>query len=1850
MKRYAKAVSIFVCLILFTVTAAFAMQDGQSTITVTVEDDYTNDPVESVLVRLLDGGNEIASGTTDLTGRTELVISVTSNEEPDNLIPESFQVSESYPNPFEQSSSVNLQIEEPQEVQAEIYNIIGQRVASLQVNLTPGTYTLQSSLGHLAQGVYFLRILGTQSQTIKMTKVGDRIFSGGSILNINPANFVTRSGPGMAGLSVDGHSGRNLTLVTSAGSYDTYQQALQVASDTSLTVEMSRNNEVIVRVADESSPTQDVQATLMVDGDGFSQQITSPDTLTLKSGFYTISADEANTAAFSQQVEIASEDQTVTVLTQVKTLADNQLQLEGLITDESTTDPISRAYIYLLNQTTSDTLAGPLFAGSDGVLDAIASFENGPDLDLSILYRKSGFTDIETTTSVSLPDTLDLTSALQPAPAPTASFTVTGDQTIDSPLVFDASASAGATGESLTYSWDFGNGASGGGESIGYVYSNSGSYTVTLTVVGEFGASSQTTQTVSMADVQPAGSATLSGTVFTNSGDELEGVLVTTADGSVSGVTNPEGDVSLEGFDTGVPLVLTLTRDGYSTQYVRTEIPAGTESAVFEANILPRASSMITDQIEVGGQFEGDDGARVTLPIDGFVNEAGETVTGDVEMTFTPLDVRDDGNLRAFPGSFSAVTNGGNQGELVTFGLTEYNFEQDGETVQLAPGKKATIEIPYYLENNTEGNPVQVGDIVPLWSLDESSGLWVEEGNGSVVASAGSPTGYALRAEVTHFSWWNIDAINDRYTVIAECKIIDNNGLPTLDIPDGGACFIRGVTGSGCTGRSIATTQIPSGTSIEIPLSSDCNTTLFASSPNGESGNSTISGTSGSTINVTIELSSQLNNNGQTLTVNDVETDELNQNSVTYQLDPENNEFIILELEKIGNGRPIASIKLFDPHNNLIDSIELTNGNLFSAYKKRLLFEVQNSGLHRIEIDHTEGNELFYTLRVQPLEELTLESELDFSVIRGISRYLYIVPDADYIVRSDDGGTLFKRHFTELGNFFTTGDSGGPLNLFSLRQDSVYVIEHINQDGPEVIQKQFLLEGQLRENLILEPENVLTLDLIQSGESFLFDTENSENVVVEIDKSPGENVSATLNLIDPTGNILDTDFLEEGAISNTYRAQVFSNITSNGLYRIEIVPNNGSSGNYSIRTYSPEEVLLDEEYNFTVPNGGSYYHIFKPQSDLVVRANTGIELLDTSFNSLGGLFFRGETVGLKLSEESQYLIFNEGYFPGNSNGDYPRSFVMSEVLRQEVNFDGGQYITSNIFNAPNQAHVYTFDAVPNSGVVAFIEKVQSQLGVTSYVGRVGNGTYYDFDALVTNPSSNAISTVIEANSSDTYAVVIIGNQTNGSYDIQVDFAEPAESYVISPDLTCPGSTLRSIHAAVYAAPANSSISLCEGAFDVMVPIEMVNSNISITGLDRNNSIVRSSLQNFMRVSGDNIQMNNLSIETNAQGRFSSGVAVRIEGNNFQASNLIVRPIENVGGYDTGFEINGDNSVIEQSEFINNGEGTAIELSGVSGILIDSNEFLNHGFAIRSRFLSGDITISNNSFLYNSGSAIPAAIELEPSSFDTDGITNRVIEYNTINFENESGQIITSNQIPQQATNDMIRGNTINWLPRSATSIAIDADVGRETSSVLIEQNKVATSNTSGGIGIRVAPKNSLFDTGSISVRNNVINDTYRGIEVLLPDWFTTPVKIFNNSIRTTLPRFNDPMVGLRIAGSSQSQSGPVLVEYVNNIFQGRSGQNDIGVDIYSAFQMDSDYNLFHNVSSVYSGGSTTTGTNDLTGDPLFINDLLQLGESSPAIDSGASSAEYNGIPGVDINGNTRPQGAGIDRGASEKNN
>ena len=109
---------------------------------------------------------------------------------------------------------------------------------------------------------------------------------------------------------------------------------------------------------------------------------------------------------------------------------------------------------------------------------------------------------------------------------------------------------------------------------------------------------------------------------------------------------------------------------------------------------------------------------------------------------------------------------------------------QDEEELQLAPGKTAIIYIPVY----TSGT--YAGDKIPLWSVNEENGMWVQEGIGTVVNSDESPTGYALKAEAGHFSWWNCDDFDEDRDKNSKCVKVEvvGNEVHIIPIP----CFISG--------------------------------------------------------------------------------------------------------------------------------------------------------------------------------------------------------------------------------------------------------------------------------------------------------------------------------------------------------------------------------------------------------------------------------------------------------------------------------------------------------------------------------------------------------------------------------------------------------------------------------------------------------------------------------------------------------------------------------------------------------------------------------------------------------------------------------------------------------------------------------------------------------------------------------------------------------------------------------------------------------------------------------------------------------------------------------------------------
>ncbi len=372
---------------------------------------------------------------------------------------------------------------------------------------------------------------------------------------------------------------------------------------------------------------------------------------------------------------------------------------------------------------------------------------------------------------------------------PAAAFTSSSSAVAGSALAFDASASTDPDNDTLTYGWDFGNGQRGGGEKIAAVFDAPGTFTVKLTVWDRRDGIAEATREITVS-AGPTANGSVDSIVVARDVDGalLAGVTVTVVGGTASATTDGDGRAVIA-TPRGVPAVLRFAKSGYAAQVKRADVPSDVDGSYLEVTMRTRDGATTLANAAAGGTLTGRDGARVTFLPNTLVDSSGNAVSGAVDVAMTPIDVVNE--VGAFPGRFEGLRATGEQGVILSYGTVEFGLEGLAGGVQLAPGKHATIEIPIYTGLNMQGLPLQVGDTIPLWSLNERTGGWTEEGVGTVVA--GDQLGsFALLAEVTHFSWWNCDDFAVPAKPKPKCLVDTDHDGNLEDLTGTGFCWHYG--------------------------------------------------------------------------------------------------------------------------------------------------------------------------------------------------------------------------------------------------------------------------------------------------------------------------------------------------------------------------------------------------------------------------------------------------------------------------------------------------------------------------------------------------------------------------------------------------------------------------------------------------------------------------------------------------------------------------------------------------------------------------------------------------------------------------------------------------------------------------------------------------------------------------------------------------------------------------------------------------------------------------------------------------------------------------------------------------
>lgn len=154
--------------------------------------------------------------------------------------------------------------------------------------------------------------------------------------------------------------------------------------------------------------------------------------------------------------------------------------------------------------------------------------------------------------------------------------------------------------------------------------------------------------------------------------------------------------------------------------------------------------------------------ATITLPEGMVIRDAGgNPLSGDVNVTIVRFDNTDPAALEAFPGGLTPTVtrlDGSTlSGTFFSAGFVAIEItDQNGNVASTF--EDGSLQLVSEIEADTY-NPITqtsiaAGDEVPYWSLDETTGIWTEEGIAVAEQVAGK---LQFEVQLTHLSFYNFD-------------------------------------------------------------------------------------------------------------------------------------------------------------------------------------------------------------------------------------------------------------------------------------------------------------------------------------------------------------------------------------------------------------------------------------------------------------------------------------------------------------------------------------------------------------------------------------------------------------------------------------------------------------------------------------------------------------------------------------------------------------------------------------------------------------------------------------------------------------------------------------------------------------------------------------------------------------------------------------------------------------------------------------------------------------------------------------------------------------------------------------
>lgn len=246
------------------------------------------------------------------------------------------------------------------------------------------------------------------------------------------------------------------------------------------------------------------------------------------------------------------------------------------------------------------------------------------------------------------------------------------------------------------------------------------------------------------------------------------------------------------GYDSGSAAVAVTTEAGarFKVSLVNLAAPPAGVSAVGVPIGTATSAGVLTAGATVTTPVEPHTGGEVQVvipPGTTLTTSAGVPLSGTLLAGVSYFDNRDATSLAAYPGGFGSAPPpplGSTPGVFLSggFGAVEISDLSGHVAGRYSAPVTVNITVPFATVNPVTGLPVQAGDVVPLWTFDDATGLWSSAG--TVTLGPGTRgTSYVATAQITQGNYFNVDWDVARCSSPAIISVMGSFAQPlTIDV------------------------------------------------------------------------------------------------------------------------------------------------------------------------------------------------------------------------------------------------------------------------------------------------------------------------------------------------------------------------------------------------------------------------------------------------------------------------------------------------------------------------------------------------------------------------------------------------------------------------------------------------------------------------------------------------------------------------------------------------------------------------------------------------------------------------------------------------------------------------------------------------------------------------------------------------------------------------------------------------------------------------------------------------------------------------------------------------------------